>query len=133
MPATQFALLAQVCGLSHREAADCLGVRIDTVKSWSAGRNPTPAGVLDQLSELARKIDRAADEALDMIDRQTKKRRAPAAVVELALPGDDAEARELGWPCVGAQAACFGRVIARGRAAGQSFAVVPRGSRHQTS
>lgn len=132
MPATQFALLAQVCGLSHREAADCLGVRIDTVKSWSAGRNPTPPGVLDQLSELARKIDRAADEALDLIKRQAKKRGAPA-VVELALARDDAEARELGWPCVGAQAACFGRVIARGRATGQVFAVVPRGSRHQTS
>ena len=36
------------------------------------------------------------------------------ALHHAAVAAGDAEARELGWPCVGAQAACFGRIIARG-------------------
>ena len=45
---TAFALLCQVCGLSTREAAAFLGTRHDTVKSWSSGRNPTPAGIIEK-------------------------------------------------------------------------------------
>lgn len=118
---TPFALLCGVCGLSHREAADMLGVRLDTVKSWSAGRNRAPDGVLDDLRKLAQQIGRAADEALALIIEK-----APP-VVELGYAADDVEARSLGWPCIGAQRAAFGRVIA-GIPDGVQIRLVPRGS-----
>lgn len=118
---TSFALLCGVCGLSHREAADMLGVRLDTVKSWSAGRNRAPDGVLDDLRKLAQQIGRAADEALALIIEK-----APP-VVELGYAADDVEARSLGWPCIGAQRAAFGRVIA-GIPDGVQIRLVPRGS-----
>lgn len=47
-------------GLSQSEAATLHGVRLDTVKSWSAGRNPVPDGAWDDLrSREAAIIDRA--------------------------------------------------------------------------
>lgn len=118
---TPFALLCGVCGLSHREAATFLGVRPDTVKSWSAGRNRTPDGVLAALRDLAHRIDRAAGEALALIAEH----RPPE--VELGYAADDAEAQSLGWPCVGAQAAAFGRIVA-GLPDGVRVELVPRGS-----
>lgn len=38
-------------GLSLSGAASLHGVRLDTVKSWSAGRNPVPQGAWDELRE----------------------------------------------------------------------------------
>ena len=57
---TNFKTALQICGLSHREAATFLNVRPDTVHSWSNGRNPVPAGVLDQLSDLYKSLLKAS-------------------------------------------------------------------------
>lgn len=38
-------------GLSLAGAASLHGVRLDTVKSWSSGRNPVPQGAWDELRE----------------------------------------------------------------------------------
>lgn len=65
---TLFSLLVQACGLSHREAAEILKVRPDTVKSWSAGRNRAPDGVLADLAALASRIEIAVSEALTQIE-----------------------------------------------------------------
>lgn len=54
---TTFASALRLCGLTHSEAADFLNVRIDTLKSWSAGRNPVPTGVWQDIAELWRKIE----------------------------------------------------------------------------
>lgn len=59
---TPFALLLDRCGLSHREAAAYLSVRLDTVRSWSLGRNRTPPGVIEELRLLYRRIELAAVE-----------------------------------------------------------------------
>lgn len=118
---TPFSLLCGVCGLSHREAANLLKVRIDTVKSWSSGRNPTPDGALADLRALARRIDRAATEALALIAEQ----RPPE--IELGYAVDDHEAQSLGWPCVGAQAAALGRIVA-GVPDGARVSLAPRGT-----
>ncbi len=67
---TLFALLRDRCGLSHREAAEFLGVRLDTVKSWSSGRNPCPPGVIEALRSLYRSMDRAASEAVKLHKKQ---------------------------------------------------------------
>ncbi|QIG79975.1 helix-turn-helix domain-containing protein [Stakelama tenebrarum] len=46
---TIYAACLSRLGLSQSEAASRHGVRIDTVKSWSAGRNPVPQGAWDDL------------------------------------------------------------------------------------
>lgn len=108
---TPFALLLGRCGLSHREAADLLGVRTDTVKSWSAGRNQTPDSVIAELRQLYARIERAANEQLILMDELAAEHGSPDAI-NLTLAANDAAARERGWPCVGAQAAAYGIVIA---------------------
>jgi hypothetical protein len=118
---TPIALLIDRCGLSQREAAAALGVRIDTVKSWAAGRNPTPAGVITQLRELYCQIERAAAEALAQIAVLPQS----PDLVELGISADDHEAQSLGFPCVGAHAAVLGLVVA---GATEPCRIVPRGS-----
>jgi len=121
---TVFALLLDRCGLSHREAADVLGVRLDTVKSWAAGRNRAPPGAVADLRTIYARIERAAEEALAVIREQ-----APE-LVEIGLASDDHEARSLGWPCVGAHAALLGLIAAR---CGAPVRVVPRGTTAATA
>ena len=124
---TLFSLLVQVCGLSHREAAEMLKVRHDTVKSWSSGRNRTPDTVLEELVTLAARIEKAAAEALVQIETAAAQHGVPAEI-ELGVASDDAEAQSIGWPCIGAQAACLALVVARGMKLGYRFRVTPRGS-----
>ncbi|MCA0400221.1 MAG: hypothetical protein LCH38_05325 [Proteobacteria bacterium] len=123
---TTFSLIAERCGLSHREAAEFLGVRIDTVKSWSSGRNAAPTGAITQLRDLYNKIDRAAGEVIRHIAAVTAEHGAPEEI-ELGLASDDYEARHppLGWPCVGAHAAMLGLVAAR---VNLPVRIAPRGS-----
>ncbi|WP_334151637.1 hypothetical protein [Hyphomicrobium sp.] len=113
---TPFSLLIDRCGLSHREAAEVLGVRLDTVKSWSSGRNPTPASVVDELRALYATIERAAGELIKQADAFAKKH-GDAAEISLELASSDDEARKRGWPCVAAQRAAYGLAIARSKAA----------------
>lgn len=109
---TPFSLLLDRCGLSHREAADFLSVRPDTVKSWSAGRNPAPAGAIAELRALYARIEQAAAEQLRLIADLDRKH-GEADIIEMNLAPDNRAARRRGWPCVGAQAAAYGLVIAR--------------------
>jgi hypothetical protein len=116
---TAYALLLARCGLSQPDAAAFHGVRLDTVKSWSAGRNPVPAGVTLNLRTLYTQIERGARRALGEIARHR------ADVIEIGLAADDHEARSLGLPCVGAHAAMLGIVVA---GCGGKVRIVPRGS-----
>lgn len=98
---TTFACALQICGLSQKEAADYFDVRIDTVKSWSAGRNAVPAGVWDMLAGLWRRIEDAADDAslTDAID---------SPMARLNVDADDADGLPGGGPAVaGAMALLF--------------------------
>lgn len=121
---TLFALLCGRCGLSHREAAELLKVRLDTVKSWSSGRNRAGEGVIAELRALHAVIERAAAEMIATIEA-ARAGHGAADVIELGMAADDHEAQGLGWPCVGAQAACLGIVAAR---IDLAVTVVPRGS-----
>lgn len=117
---TAYALLLDRCGLSHREAAELHGVRLDTVRSWASARNRTPPGVMTELRTLHAQIEAAAAQALAVIAQ------APAeAEIELGLASDDAEARALGLPAVGAHAALLGLVVAQ---TDRAVRIVPRGS-----
>jgi hypothetical protein len=117
---TAIALIASRCGLSQREAAEFLNVRLDTVKNWCINRRFTPPGAIEQLRGLHARIERAAAEAL----AQMSDLGGRPDVVELGLATDDAEAQTLGWPCVGAHAAVLGLVAAR---TALPVVVVPRG------
>ena len=65
---TTFAAAIRLCGLSQQQAADFFDVRLDTLKSWSSGRNPAPAGVWAMLADLWRRIEDAADDAAPLVD-----------------------------------------------------------------
>lgn len=104
---TPFKLLCDRCGLSQREAADFLGARLDTVKSWASGRNRAPEGVITQLRGLFATIERAAGELVAEVLKQRP------TELGLFLARTDDEARARGWPCVGAMAAALGIAAAR--------------------
>ena len=65
---TTFKSALSICGLSQSQAADLFDVKIDTVKSWCAGRNAPPPGVWDMLADLYRRIEDAADHASAKIE-----------------------------------------------------------------
>jgi hypothetical protein len=65
---TIYAACLSRLGLSQAEAAALHKVRIDTVKSWSAGRNPVPQGAWDDLRGVADALDEGALELLDRWD-----------------------------------------------------------------
>ncbi len=122
---TTAALLIDRCGLSQREAADVLGVSINTIKSWMAGRASPRPGVIAELRALYARIEHAAEEALAVIAAHPD-----AGEIELGFATDDHEAQGRGWPCVGAQAAMLGIVAAR---CGRPVRLVPRGSTQATA
>jgi len=130
---TAFGMLAQLCGLTQREAAELLGVRPDTVKAWWRGRRRAPRAVLEQLAQLAETIDRAAAEAGAETDRLIEEGPGAPDLLELGVARDDAEARTLGWPCVGAHEAVLARVAAAAIRTGLDIAVVPRASTPATA
>lgn len=53
---TLFAACLSRLGLSQSQAADYLGPSINTIKSWSSGRNPVPKGIWDELRQYEAKI-----------------------------------------------------------------------------
>lgn len=64
-----FAACLRLVGLSQVEAADFLGVRLDTVKSWSSGRRKAPIGAFRELSALyLDQLDAAEAGAIDRIE-----------------------------------------------------------------
>lgn len=123
-------LLIEACGLSHREAAEFLGVRIDTVGSWyrSPPKSARP-GVLAELRALHAAQRRAAANMIRAARQQVKALGTPDAI-ELAIASDDYEARQRGWPCVGAQRQMYAMVAAR---LDYPFMLVPRGSTTATA
>ena len=123
---TPAAVLISLAGLSHREAADFLGVRLDTVQSWHRKTRPNQAsdGVIRELKALIETQERAAEQQLDVIARLAVEHGAPDAI-EIGYPVDDHEAKTLGLPCVGAWAAMAARVVGRSPI---PIRLVPRGS-----
>ena len=120
-----YALLRERCGLSLREAADLHGVSHDSVVSWSSGRRIPPTGVIAELRALYVRIENAADQIVAMADDV-----GPDLTIELGLASDDAEAKSIGWPCVGAQAAALGVGAAL---IDNPVTIVPRGSTAATA
>jgi hypothetical protein len=101
-------LLRNFCGLSHQEAAIFHGVRLDTVKSWCAGRNNAPRGVISEITSLAQTIIDRAHAIVKSIEGVT-----PEGVeCEIGYPVDDQEAQALGLPFVSSWQSMAAIVIA---------------------
>ena len=86
---TPLAASLQLCGLSQREAAAFLDVRLDTLKSWSSGRGPTPEGVMRELAALQGRIVKAArgEDVGDLPGSGRDMATAMAALAELRRKG----------------------------------------------
>lgn len=129
MGMTPFGILAKLAGLSQREAAEFHRVRLDTVKSWSSGRNACKPEVLAELRGLIAAQEHAARETLVAISWRVSGEWAvaenPDISVEIGYPATDEEARALGWPCIGAWSAMAARILA---VANQQVRLVPRAS-----
>ena len=102
----KFPALRVAAGLSQQDAADLLGVRLDTVKQWSSGRRSAPPNVLSRLKALL-----AAQE--EEVARLAASFRTGVIEFERALADSDDEARALGWP----SAAVYNVIVARAWAA----------------
>ena len=115
-PITPFAVLAERCGLSQREAAEFLKVRIDTVKSWGAGRNIAKPEVLAELRGLYAHIQAAAEELVQhvagLLEQQWERGIKQRAIVFGVAETDDV-ARAFGFPSLGPYMAAIGLVLMR--------------------
>ncbi|MFZ5737206.1 MAG: hypothetical protein ACOY6K_10030 [Pseudomonadota bacterium] len=123
-----YCLLRERCGLSIREAASFHDVPNDTVVSWSSGRRNAPAGVIAELRELHATIERAATHGVKEIETLISNQHPES--IEIGIAADDHEAQQLGFPCVGAQAAALGRIAAL---VDVPIRIVPRGSTAPTA
>jgi hypothetical protein len=115
-PATPFAVLAERCGLSQREAAEFLKVRIDTVKSWCAGRNVAKPAVLAELRGLYASIQAAADKLAQDNKRlleQQRERGVEQRGIVFGLAETDDVARAFGFPSQGPYVAAIGLALLR--------------------
>lgn len=117
-------LAMAACGLSQREAAAYLDVRLDTVAKAMTGRSRTPSGWLADLRRLHERQVLAAEQ----VYRLWREAGEPKEI-EMGYASDDYEAQQppLGWPCVGAQMAVF-RMIWERLPADVRVVVVPRGT-----
>ena len=104
---TPYRLLLSRVGLSQADATTMHQVRLDTVKSWYAGRNRAPAGVMAELRGLYARQKQAAQGALEAISGF-----ADVNTIELGYAVDDAEAQSMGWPCASAQWTSLGMIAA---------------------
>jgi hypothetical protein len=110
--ATLFTLLRNRCGLTQTEAMDWLTVNnINTVKSWGAGRNPTPAGVIDSLTLLYAQIDTDAGRLVREITSAIDDKNNTIIVLGVAETEDDAKRDKFDY--VGPQNAMIGMVAAQ--------------------
>lgn len=117
---TPYRLLLSRVGLSQADATTMHQVRLDTVKSWCAGRNRAPAGVMAELRGLYARQKQAAQEALEAISGF-----ADVNTIELGYAVDDAEAQSMGWPCASAQWTSLGMIAA---GTDRHITLAPRGT-----
>lgn len=100
---TELRLALAACGLSQRQAAEFLGVRLDSVERALRGRDRTPPGWLAELRRLHARQRQAAQQAYAIWQQHQPDQ------LELSIASDDAEAQAppLGWPCQAAQLAAY--------------------------
>ena len=114
---TLFQLLARASGLSHQEIADHLGYRLDTVKSWAVGRNPTPPDVIVAVVDLTESIDDAAEAAVAGLQE--------SAVMTLRVTDNAKKAKKLGWPSLGAYQSVLNKAATKAVQRGHAVRIEP--------
>jgi hypothetical protein len=91
---TNFSRLRKLVGLSSSEVAQYFEVSLDTVKSWSSGRNNAPEWALDDLRLLWIDLERRAEMVVQQLYEAIKAQGAPPSTIEFGAPATDREARE---------------------------------------
>jgi hypothetical protein len=80
--------------LSSSEAAQFLDVSLDTVKSWSSGRNNAPEWAIDDLRLLWLELERRAEMVVQQLYEAIKAQGSPPSTIEFGAPATDREAQE---------------------------------------
>ncbi len=119
-----FSTLRAATGLSLAETADYLNVSQKNVERWVDGVREPPEGVINEMSELVALQTKVVERQLSFMKANSVK------LAEIGYPGDDEEAKSMGWPCVGAVKVVLGRIIAGSDA---SITLAPRGSTSGTA
>lgn len=133
---TPFAALQSLCGLSNREAADYLGTKESYIEKMRSGAKRAGRKYLTRLHDLWTEIETAAADAAEELTRAGAL--GAADEIEIGYPADDHEARQLGFPCVGAWRQMAARMIDELMLLDATFdptriALVPRGSTPATA
>lgn len=71
---TTFKSSLAICGLSQSEAAEFLGVSLQSVKNWGRGKGSPPFGVWVMLADRFKSILDAGEMAADSIDPESMDR-----------------------------------------------------------
>jgi hypothetical protein len=105
---TAFGLLIGLCGMTPDEAAAWLGQPPADVAAWAAAGHP-PAEHMARLRDLFMHLRDGGETAADAMEAH----RTPGGrVVVIAAPADDVEARDMGFPCLGAWRVSCGVAVA---------------------
>jgi hypothetical protein len=91
---TNFSRLRKLVGLSSLEAAQFLDVSLDTIKSWSSGRNGTPEWAIDDLRLLWSDLERRADIGIQQLYAMIEAQGCPPSKIKFIAPTTDREAQE---------------------------------------
>lgn len=106
-----FSILLGRCGLSQQAAAAALGVRPDTIKSWSSGRRDAPKAVIDELRAFHRVMLTEAFRLRQEIARLVDGRDPSTVAIGIPLAADDADAAKRRLPAAGVYATAVGEAI----------------------
>ncbi len=108
--ASAFSILMRLCGLSQKDAAEFLGVDINTIKAWSSRQRRTRPGARARLRGLYQALEeRGKNLAADInIAAKVASESGGRFHGVLVLSENDEMAREMGYACVSAHATALG-------------------------
>ncbi len=115
-------------GMDTFEASTFHGIEEDAIMMWVAGDEEPEEEAVEKLADLVCRMVVAVGEALDHLLDQMEESDSAPAFIELGLASDDAEAEQLGWPCVRVHEMVLGMMAAQASEIGIPVSIVPRGS-----
>ena len=130
---TTFSMLRAASGLSQSEAAAVLRIGLSSVKKFETGRRTPSPGIIDELAEIVQLIQKAADNAEQMIDEQVERFGGHPESLHLGVCADDHEANALGFPAASVHRMAISRAAAYAISAGINVVIGYRGADPETA
>ena len=115
-------------GMDTFEASTFHGIEEDAIMMWVAGDEEPEEEAVEKLAELVCRMAVSVGEALDYLLDQMEENDGAPSFLEIGLASDDAEAEQLGWPCVRVHEMVLGMMVAQATEIGVPVSIVPRGS-----